>query len=167
MYALKASLEEQLPGDARGAFIGVNQELNALQAVSRILSEAEGSALVVDPYLNHEALFELLNVVSEGIELRLLADSHYTALNDQARAGVVRWRAQYGAGRPVSLRLTQPRALHDRAFILGGGKVYLVSQSLKDIARRSPATISRAEPDVAALKRTHYEQLWDDSGPTI
>jgi hypothetical protein len=61
--------------------------------------------------------------------------------------------------RPVSVRLASPRALHDRAIFVDNVKAWAVTQSLKDLAKRSPAEIVRAD-DTASLKIAAYEAIW-------
>lgn len=56
------------------------------------------------------------------------------------------------------------KALHDRAIFLDG-KVWLVSQSLNGIAKRSPATIQEAAPEIAAAKLAAYESVWNGAQP--
>ena len=67
--------------------------------------------------------------------------------------------AQYGAARPLQVRLAPPKALHDRAIFTDQTTAWTLTQSLKDFAKRSPAEIVRAD-DIAALKIAAYEAIW-------
>ena len=70
------------------------------------------------------------------------------------------WTKQYGASRPWAVRLAPSRALHDRAIFVDRTAAWTLTQSLKDIAKRSPAEIVRAD-DTAALKIAAYQGIWD------
>lgn len=89
--------------------------------------------------------------------LRLLADEkdHKPTLTPAA----TKWVGQYGTGRPLQVRLAQPRTLHDRVILIDSKTAWTLTQSLKDFARRSPAEIVRAD-DTAALKIAAYENAW-------
>jgi len=66
----------------------------------------------------------------------------------------------------LKARLTPPGALHDRLVVVDGKAVHTVSQSLKDIATRSPAIILRVyDHEIAALKIAAYEDFWDRATP--
>ena len=63
----------------------------------------------------------------------------------------------------LEIRQASRKALHDRLIIFGRDDVHLVSQSFKDIAARSPASIQKASPEVAEGKQEHYEELWREA----
>jgi hypothetical protein len=63
---------------------------------------------------------------------------------------------------PLEVRFAPARTLHDRAFLVDGERAWTVTQSLKDLAKRSPAEIVRAD-DTAALKIAAYEQIWSSA----
>ncbi|KUE88868.1 hypothetical protein ASL20_09585 [Cupriavidus necator] len=65
--------------------------------------------------------------------------------------------------RPLDIRLTKARSLHDRLIIVDKDRTYLLSQSLKDFARRSPGTIIQADQSLTQLKIGAYEGLWGES----
>lgn len=65
----------------------------------------------------------------------------------------------------VDVRYAKEKSLHDRLIIIDDKEVWLISQSFKDIAKRSPASVTRADDDVAELKAKYYRSLWDQSMP--
>jgi hypothetical protein len=69
------------------------------------------------------------------------------------------WTSQHGTSRPLGVRLAPPRALHDRAILIDGMTAWILTQSIKDFAKRSPAEIVRAD-DTASLKIAAYEAVW-------
>jgi hypothetical protein len=78
---------------------------------------------------------------------------------------VQRWAAQHGPKRPIEARATAPRLLHDRLIVVDDAKVWNVSQSFKDLAARSPASITVAPAEVASLKISAYADMWAAATP--
>jgi hypothetical protein len=61
--------------------------------------------------------------------------------------------------------MTTPRALHDRLIIIDDGTAYISTQSLNGLAVRSPASIMRADPELAQLKIQAYQLIWSNAAP--
>jgi PLD-like domain len=165
VYRALARAEERAPSAARGAFIGKGAALDALQAVGRALGEARRELLIVDPYVDSTVLTDFAPTATEGVSIKILSDSHTTkaaAIEPAAR----RWVQQFGTTRPLEVRLSPPRALHDRLiFADGATAVWTLTQSLKDIAGRSPASLIRESADLAQMKLDHYLQVWASATP--
>lgn len=157
LYMTLAAAEYAAPAGVRGTFIPVGSSFDAFAAVSKILSPAKTDVLIVDPYLDEVVLTDFAPTVPIGVRLRLLADQKYHKTTLQPAA--TRWNAQYGTDRPLLVRLAPAGALHDRAIFVDSTTAYTVTQSLKDLAKRSPAEIVRAD-DTAAMKIAAYEAIW-------
>jgi hypothetical protein len=67
----------------------------------------------------------------------------------------------------IETRLAPDGSLHDRLIILDGKEVWLVSQSLKDIGKRSAASLTRADPELASMKSDACDVLWQQSQPLV
>jgi len=156
LYKVLASAELASPAGAQGAFIPVGNSFDAYAAVAKVMSSAESDVFVVDPYMDDTVLVDFGGTLADGVALRLLTDQA-TAKPNLAPAAT-RWKAQY-QGRPLDVRLASPRTLHDRAIFIDGSEAWTVTQSLKDLAKRSPAEIVRAD-DIAPLKIASYEDIW-------
>lgn len=161
LHRALARAEMKAPAAAQGAFIPVGALFDVLQRVGKILEEASADVFVVDPYMNHTILTDFAPLARERIALRLLADSHSTK-KDTLQPAVGRWVKQYANLRPLEVRLTRPRALHDRLiFIDRGRKVWILTQSLKDFGTRSPGSFLRVDDrDMAMMKLEVYEREW-------
>lgn len=159
LHKLLARAELSAPPEAQGAFIDVGQSFTALQAVSKVLTTAQSDVLIVDPYWSLSAMFDFLHAVPNGVSIRLLCDSQFQNLNTEVRTGVQRWQQEY-VGKPLEARATAPRALHDRLIIVDQATAWNLSQSLKDMANRSPASLTRSDAEAAALKIPAYASLW-------
>lgn len=164
---LLARLELRLPAEQRGAFISVGNDFSAFATLASVIGEARDNLLVVDPYLSHEAITRFIVAAPQGVSIRLLRDGEgrQQALTAGLVAAMGAWNAQYG-DRRMEIRSAPARSLHDRAIFIDHTSAFTVSQSLKDIAARSPAIVQRVEPDLAVEKIAAYEAIWANS-PSI
>jgi hypothetical protein len=165
LYTALAKAELAAPVSAQGSFIPVGADFDGLVAVGKVLAEATSDALIVDPYLDQVFLTDFAASAPEVVRLRLLSDqrSHKATLAPAAR----RWAVQHGSSRPLDVRLTLPGALHDRLIIVDAKRVWSVTQSFKDLAARSPASIMRVGGDMAELKIVTYEEMWRAATPLL
>ena len=160
IYRAFAVAELKAPAGSVGAFIPVGNSFDAFAAISKLLQSATKDVLILDPYMDETTLTEFATALPENINLRLMADENdYKAPLIPAAQ---KWSQQYNAKRPLALRLAAARTLHDRAIFIDGTTAYTLTQSLKDIAKRSPAEIIRAD-DTATLKLAAYELIWQNS----
>ena len=164
LYRVLAAAELRAPPAVRGSFIPVGSSFDAFAAVSKILQTAKRDVLIVDPYMDETALTEFGQAVPPGVTLRLLADQkdHKPTLTPAAQ----KWAGQYGAARPLAVRLAVPRSLHDRVILIDQAGAWTLTQSLKDFAKRAPAEIVRAD-DTAALKVAAYESVWSTASVVV
>lgn len=159
LYRILADAELASPPGAQGAFIPVGNSFDAYAAVAKVMSSAKHDVLIVDPYMDDTVLIDFGGTLADSVSLRLLTDQA-TAKPNLAPAAA-RWKVQYSS-RPLEVRLASPKALHDRAIFVDRLEAWTVTQSLKDLAKRSPAEIVRAD-DIAALKIAAYEDIWSNS----
>lgn len=160
LYRAIAELDLELPSERQGAFLAVGNTFDAMVAVSSVLRSATEYVLIVDAYMNEEILEKYALMVAENVGIDLLTDEKWMkpGLIPAAQA----WVSQYGAKRPINLHATGPRVLHDR-LIACDDNVWVVTQSLKDLAVRSPASISKVDRELAAAKIAAYTDIWDSS----
>jgi hypothetical protein len=158
-----AKSELNAPASARGAFIVAGDKFDAFAAVGKVLEMANAEVLMVDPYADAKALTDYAVLAKENVSVRLLSDAadYKASLRPAAR----HWTHQFGALRPLEVRLAPAKALHDRLIQVDGSTVWVVGQSFKDLATRSHTSIVRMDPDSAALKIAAYTVLWQTSTP--
>jgi hypothetical protein len=159
LYRVLASAELASPPGAQGAFIPVGNSFDAYAAVAKVMASARRDVLIVDPYMDDTVLIDFGGTLPERVTLRLLTDQATVKPSLAPAAG--RWKAQHSS-RPLEVRLASAKALHDRAIFIDGHEAWTVTQSLKDLAKRSPAEIVRAD-DIAPLKIASYEDIWSKS----
>jgi len=159
LYNGLAYCEMHAPPAAAGTFIPVGSSFDAFSALTKILHTAVSSVMIVDPYMDAIALADFGILVPEGVSLRVLTDAQY---KQSLIPAAKKWAEQYGTLRPLDIKISRPRSLHDRAIIVDGSRAWTLTQSLKDFAKRSPAEIIRLD-EIAQLKIEANEQLWMDA----
>lgn len=159
LYRALAFSEAKAPVASRGAYVGIGASFDALKAVAEVLRQAQHDVLIVDAYMDAKVFMDFAPLAPEMVRVRLLSDS-YSTKAEVLRSPLERWVAQYSSTRPIEVRLSSPRALHDRLILVDGRLAYSLTQSLKDFAGRSPALVQRIDEDLAAMKVAFYESLW-------
>jgi hypothetical protein len=162
-HAIRAKALEKLgerftPVAGDGAFIGAGDVLDAYTAIGKILKTAKVDVLIVDPYMDEKAVTDFAPLIASGITIRLLSDAQSSkpTLGPAAK----RWPIQYGSAHPLEARLAAARSLHDRLIVIDQQEAWVLTQSLKDFAARSPASIIRVDRQIAQMKIEAYETLW-------
>jgi hypothetical protein len=136
-----------------------------MKAIREVLSEAKQNVLIVDAYMDAKVLTDFAPLASEGVAIRLLSDSFSTKA-DALLPAAERWAQQFGSARPLEIRLSTPRALHDRLIVADDrAVVWSLTQSLKDFAGRSPALVQRVDKELAEMKADFYAQTWSAATP--
>ena len=147
-----------VPSSHDGAFIPVGSEFEAYSEISRIAAESSSELLIVDPYMDGKILTEFLQSI-EGKVINLLSDEN--TVRPDLKVASAKWKGQYGTNRPLELRLSPTRTLHDRLIVGDQKQVWALTQSFKDFAKRSTGSILRVDPETASLKIEAYKRLWN------
>jgi hypothetical protein len=163
LYRALAVAEVRAPVSAQGTFIPAGNSFDAFAAVGKVLGTATRDILIVDPYLDEKALTDFAPLAHDGVSIRLLADGsgHKPTLIPASK----RWVTQYGAARPLEVRLAPAGMLHDRLIITDAVSTWVLTQSLNAFAARSPASIVRVDQETAALKVSAYDAIWRAATP--
>lgn len=161
LYRALARAERKAPLAMRGAFIPTGGSYTAFSAVSKAIENTSNVAMFVDPYADHQILETFAVALPEGIEVRVLTDKK--SVKPSLKPAVEKWVQQFGGKRPVEVRLAQPQTLHDRLILIDHSRVWGVGQSFKDLANKSSTSLILADPDLAMLKVSAYDQLWSDA----
>jgi hypothetical protein len=115
--------------------------------------------------MDESALLTFAVMAKEGVSIGLLTDQSgiRPALEPAART----WIEQYGSSRRLRVRAAAPRTLHDRLVLVDDNKAWILTQSLKDFAARSPATIQMVDPQLAKMKFEAYTAIWNASNVIV
>jgi hypothetical protein len=163
LYDALSMLELQVPAALQGAFIPAGDAWNGYAALVKLVQSPCDRLLIVDPYITADIFADFVPHTIARSGTRLL-----TAKNRERHPALLassqKWQQTHPApSAPVELRYAPESSLHDRLIVLDSSEVWLVSQSFKDIARKSSASVSRADPEMARMKAQHYESLWEAS----
>ncbi len=154
-----AMLELKVAPASKGSFVPVGAAFDAFKAIGGIFSSATQNLLVVDPYLDAKIVTEYLIAVPEKVQIFLLSDN--STCKPDLPVAASKWTQQYQGLRPLSVRLSPARKLHDRLIVVDAVNVWTVTQSFKDFAARSPASIVRIDHETAKLKVAAYDDMWN------
>lgn len=163
LFRAFAQAELDAPSSATGSFIAVGSAFDALRALSEVMKEAATDLLIVDPYMAEDALTNVAILANEGVSIRLLSDE--ATVRPGLKPAAAAWCQQYGSKRPLEARLARERSLHDRLIFVDEAKVWVLTQSLKDLAKRSPASLTASDQETANLKLRAYADIWAGSAP--
>lgn len=163
IYAALARAELAAPLSVQGSFIQAGGTFDAFLAFGKAVGGAAKSVMIVDPYADDKALTDFAVQVPEGVSVRVLTDAEYR--KPTLKPAAERWLDQHGALRPLEVRLTPKKVLHDRLIFVDDKLVWTFGQSLNAIAARSPTSIVRVDPETSALKVTAYSELWAAARP--
>jgi hypothetical protein len=161
LYRCIALAQQASPSTAQSAFVASGSDFDAFAAIQRVIQQAQSSILIVDPYLDETALLSFGVLANEKVSLALLADENGLRLGLKPAAD--RWLAQYQSDRPLTVKLAAKRTLHDRLILVDSTEAWILTQSLKDFAARSPATIQKVDPILARMKFEAYSDVWKAS----
>lgn len=163
IFSTLARAELKAPAGLQGSFIPVGHGFDVFVAMSKILNVATSNVLMIDPYMDATAVADFSPLVPERVRVHLLADA--AGVKPSLTPAIARWQGQYDDNRPLEARLAPPRSLHDRLIIVDDKEVWLLTQSLKDFAARSPGSITQVDPSAAELKTHYYLDIWAGSDP--
>lgn len=167
LHTAYCQLELAAPSEAQGAFIPAGDTWNGYAALVKLMQQECDDLLLVDPYLDASLYLSFAphSVARTGLRCLTCKRNEY---NPALSAAALRWSTEPIAEiKQIQVRYAPSGSLHDRLIIFDRSVVYLISQSLKDIAKRSPASVSRAEPELASLKVAHYDALWSEGEPLL
>jgi hypothetical protein len=122
------------------------------RALSAALGSATTSIFIIDPYLDEQIFDTYLASIPSGLSVRLLAHKYGNLL----KPAVQKFAAQHGTN--VSVRITPE--FHDRIVFVDDLSCWVMGQSIKDAAKAKPTYLLPLPADIAKLKLTHYEAIW-------
>jgi hypothetical protein len=154
-----AVLELKVAPELQGSFIPAGSAFDAYKVIGGIFNSATTEIFVIDPYMDGKIVAEFLQGAPEKIHIRLLSDQQ--TFKQDLPVAAAKWTQQFQRLRPLSLRLSPARQLHDRLIIIDAASAWTVTQSFKDFATRSPASIVRSDPETAKLKVVAYDDMWN------
>jgi hypothetical protein len=161
VYQAFAQAELNAPAAVKGTFIPAGHPFTAFTAVGNVLKTAKTDILIVDPYIDETVLWDYVTLAPESVTVRILTEGNY---KHSLKPAAQRWVQQFGAKRPLHVRLATTK-LHDREIFIDGAKAWNAGQSLKDLAKKSHTGLSQHDGELGARKIAAYQDIWDASTP--
>jgi hypothetical protein len=154
-----AKAEREAPPQSQGAFIVANSAFDAFAAVRKVLTTARAEVLLVDPDADAKALTNCAVLAPDNVVVRLLADeaNHKASLERATR----RWTKQFGAERPLFVRLAAAGSVPDTLVLVDGATAWALGQPFGKLARLDHTTLVRMPADAAASLIAAYAARWE------
>ncbi len=146
-----ASLEDQLPHSSGQAF-GPGATYDFFKALRELVSSAETSVFVIDPYLDTETFDGYLSALSSGVDVRLLLAKSA----DDVRVAVEKFRLQH----KCRVEARRSNIIHDRVLFVDGAQCWVLGASIKDAATKKPTYLAPLCADIVTQKLQIYEDVW-------
>lgn len=156
-----ARMEQEVGGQKGAALINAGDVFAGFVSITDTIRRAAQVVWIVDPFMDDTILRDYGPLVPERVSLRLMTRN--ANQNEAIVPAAQKWRQSYGAQRPLEARLAPRHMLHDRFIAIDGKEVWLLSQSLRDFAERSPATVVLFDECLTQDKLDAYEAIWQQS----
>lgn len=147
-----ASLEDQLPYPSGQAF-GPGAAYDFFKALRELVSSAEKSVFLVDPYLDAETFDGYLSSMNSGRNIRVLL----ARCAEDVRVAAEKFSLQH----KFKLDARRSNAIHDRLIFIDGTQCWVLGASIKDAATKKPTYLAPLSTDVVARKIQIYEDIWN------
>lgn len=165
LYDVLSAMELLVPASMQGAFIPPGDTWDGYSALVKLMQRDCDDILIVDPYLNSDIYLYFAPHSAARKGLRCLCQRMNQTLAG-LQASSAKWASDsISEQHPVEVRFAAEKSLHDRLIIIDGKEAWIITQSIKDIAKRSPASVTRAEPELSQMKSDYYETLWANATP--
>ncbi|WP_156473025.1 phosphatidylserine/phosphatidylglycerophosphate/cardiolipin synthase family protein [Pseudorhodoferax sp. Leaf265] len=159
-----ARAELKAPVEQQGAFIEAGDSLNAFAAVAKVLERTKRDVLMVDAYADFHIITEFAVTAPAGVTVRILGADR-EARKATLRSAATNWVQQFGAGRPLEVRVAPQAVLHDRLILIDATEAWSAGQSFNGMAQKSHTSIERSDPELSAMKIQAYESIWSSAQP--
>jgi hypothetical protein len=160
-----AKAERGAPPQSQGAFIVANSAFDAFAAVRKVLITARAEVLLIDPDADAKALTDCAVLAPDNVVVRLLADeaNHKASLERATR----RWMQQFGAARPLFVRLAPAGTVPDTLVLVDGATAWALGQPFSRLAKLDHTTLARMPADAASSLIAAYAARWDAAAPLL
>ena len=149
-----ADLELQVP-DSISTVYGAGEVYDIFRALNEVISSAEKSIFIIDPYLDVSVFDHYLTARKPEVSVRLLL----TKKADELKPAVEKYISQYGS----VLEAKKSKYVHDRVIFIDSYVCWVLGQSLKDAAKAKPTYLAPLSPDVIPAKLKDYEDIWAEA----
>ena len=128
------------------------------KAYSDLMETAKSTILIVDPYLDIAIFDAYIGRIKAVVKIMLL--SARTKYENDLRVAFKKYEAQHNRG--IQIRLAN-NPIHDRVTIIDSKTCWVLGQSIKDAASKSPTYMVPISQDYVDLKIAEYDKIWGSS----
>lgn len=146
-----ASLEESVP-ESEDQVFGPGAVYDFFRALNSIISSAEKSVFLIDPYVDDQIFDAYISSVRKPCLVRMLVDRYASSV----KIGADRYRAQHG----LAIEARKSSAIHDRLIFIDDAECWVLGASIKDAATSKPTYLAPLCQDVVSAKASFYESIW-------
>ena len=150
--------ELNAPREVRGSVVLIGGNLNAFEAISRLLATASSDALLVEPDAAAKILADYGILAPERITMCLLADE--AQYKPSLIEGVQRWQQRFGDSRKLMVRVASANTLHERLILLDSARGWVLGAPFSELAKRRHTLLLRMRPEEEARKLAVYAEIW-------
>ncbi len=149
-----AGLELEV-GQLTGSAFGPGAVYDFMRALRDLLQSATKDVLVVDPYMNADVFDVYVSAVSTSASVRLLLKNRESSFLPAL--------ATYSAQHPGAVEARASQRIHDRVVLIDHRSCWVLGQSIKDAAKKTPTYLAPLSDDVSILKREDYNAVWESA----
>lgn len=122
-----------------------------------IISRAQSSIFLIDPYFDGEAFNNYLVGVASDIDVRIFANKHA----QEVKAFIDKHKIQFNS----NMEVRKNKNLHDRLVIIDRCDCWITGGSLNHGGMKSPSYLIPVGTELTNDKLSMYETIWSDSKP--
>ena len=152
-----ADLELNAPLLAGQAF-APGERYDFFKALSAAVGSATKSIFIIDAYLDGQIFDSYISGLPKGVSIRLLTGTKHE-VPAKLKPAVVNYNQQHGQIAEVKVS----GEIHDRVLFIDNLSCWVMGQSIKDAAKAKPTYLLLLPADIAELKLSHYEPIWNNA----
>ncbi len=156
LHRALADLQLNTPSKPDQVF-GPGAVYDFFKALKDVLSTAEITVMVVDPYLDDQVFDTYISGIRPSVDVKLMT----TKTGDQFKPALDRYQTQHSQ----IIQVRKTKAIHDRVVMIDGRSCWVLGQSINNAGKSKPTYIAPLSSDTAGQKIRIYQGIWDESEP--
>ena len=141
-----------------GQAFAPEERYDFFKALSAAVGSATKSIFIIDAYLDGQIFDSYISGLPKGVSIRLLTGTKHE-VPAKLKPAVVNYNQQHGQIAEVKVS----GEIHDRVLFIDNLSCWVMGQSIKDAAKAKPTYLLLLPADIAELKLSHYEPIWNNA----
>jgi hypothetical protein len=125
------------------------------RSLKEIIKSAVNSIFIIDPYLDEEIFDVYLEGINPKINVRLLTKQCPNTLKHIVE--------KYYNQTSVRVELGKSSKIHDRIIFIDKNSCWVLGQSIKDAAKRTPTYLAPLSTNIIKPKKYYYDKIWESA----